>query len=70
MIGIVVIIASVTIMVKVAESEERSPVLWGIITAVLCVLCGVLIPLPLINIVIGLVVSYMIMFVTKLLRKE
>jgi hypothetical protein len=36
MLGIIIIVASVSIMAKVAEMEERSSVNWGVITLVLC----------------------------------
>lgn len=70
MFGIVVIIAAVSIMAKAAEMEERSSFLWGFITLVICVLCGLFIPLFLINIVIGLVISYLLMFAAKLLARQ
>jgi hypothetical protein len=66
MLGWIVIGAAVVIMTKAAEMEGRSTLLWGAITFVLCLLCSIFIPLPLINIVIGLVISYLVMFAVKL----
>jgi hypothetical protein len=67
MIGLIVTGAAVVIMTKAAEMEGRSTVLWGVVTFILCLLCGIFIPLPLINIVIGLVISYLAMFAVKLI---
>ncbi len=64
------IAAAVTIMAKAADMEGKSSVLWGVITFVLCLICAVLIPLPLINIVIGLVISFSAMFLVKIIKKE
>lgn len=70
MFRLIMIIAAVTIMVKAADMENRSPFSWGMTTFLMCVLCGLLIPLPLINIAIGLVISFLAMFVVKLVSKE
>jgi hypothetical protein len=69
MVGLIVVVAAVVIMTKAAEMEGRSTVLWGAITFILCLLCSIFIPLPLINIVIGLVISYLAMFAVKLIAK-
>jgi len=68
MLGIIIIVASVSIMAKVAEMEERSSVNWGVITLVLCLVCGALIPIPLLNLVAGLVVSFIAMFALKAIQ--
>jgi hypothetical protein len=70
MIGWIVIGAAVTIMVKAAEMEDRSTILWGGITLALCIACSIFIPLPLINIVIGLALTYLAMLIANLLRKD
>ena len=69
MFGWIVILAAVTIMVKVSEMEGRSTTFWGALTFLLCILCSAFIPLPLINIVLGLILSYTAMFILKLLEK-
>ena len=66
MLGWIVIGASMAIMAKIALVEERSPFLWGALTFVICLVCAYFIPLFMLNIIIGLVISYLIMFVTKL----
>ena len=70
MLGILMIIAAVVIMVKAADMEGRSSVLWGALTLILCLACGALIPLPLINIAIGLGMSYFAMFIMKLVQER
>jgi hypothetical protein len=64
------IIAAITIMAKAAEMEGRSPEVWGIVTFLLCLLCSWIIPLPLINIVIGLVISFLALFATKVIEEK
>lgn len=46
MFFLLILVSSIVLIVKVASAEDRSPVLWGIITFVTgCIL--VLIPIPL-----------------------
>lgn len=64
---LVILVASIIVMVKVADSEDRSPVLWGFITFFIG--CGLwFIPIPFI---VGLtpVISFGIMFFMNLNRK-
>ena len=70
MLGWIMIFAGVTIMVKAAETEGRSTVLWGTVTAVLCIGCSIFIPFPLFSIIIGLVASYLLMFAMNVIRKD
>lgn len=66
--GLVVLIAAITIMAKAAAMEGRSSVWWGVITFASCTVSSMLIPLPLINIVVGLAVSYGLMFAIKMVQ--
>ncbi|MCP4707021.1 MAG: hypothetical protein GY869_00220 [Planctomycetes bacterium] len=70
MLGWIMVFASVSLMVKVATIERRSPVFWGGLTFVLC-LGGIfgLPSLPLINIGIGVGVSFLAMFILKMFGK-
>jgi len=53
-------------MMKAAEIDRRQPIVWGGITLVVCLLCNMLIPLPYIDIVIGLGISFGVMFALNL----
>lgn len=67
--GWLMILASVVIMYKVAQMERRSGIIWGGITLALCLLSAMFIHLPLINIAIGLALSYFLMFLSNLAGK-
>ena len=68
MFGLIMIGASVVIMARIAEAEDRSMILWGALTLVLCFVCAALIPLPLVNVGIGLGLSFAAMFVLKAIQ--
>lgn len=70
MFGWIMIIAAVIVMAKAAEMEQRSASFWGGLTFVLCLGCGVLIPLPLLNVGIGFILSFLIMFAAKIIGAE
>jgi len=61
MFHLLIILGAVIFMYRAAEIENRSGVIWAILTLVLCLVLGGL---------IGFVASFMIMFVSKLLRKR
>jgi len=69
MIGILVLIAAVTIIAKTADMEGRSSFAWGAMTLNICIACMVFIPLPLLNVVIGCVISFLILFAVKIIKK-
>ncbi|MCF6176519.1 MAG: hypothetical protein L3J71_12225 [Victivallaceae bacterium] len=66
---LIILICSIIIIAKAAELEGRSSVSWGFITFLICIACGFLIPLPLINIVIGLFISFIALFAVKVIKK-
>ncbi len=66
MFGLLMLVCAIIIMVKVADIEGRSSLVWGFATFVSCVACSMLIPWPLIDVFMGLVVSYGAMFTLKL----
>lgn len=68
MFGWIMIFASVIVMARVAEAEDRSAVLWGALTLLLCLAAAAVIPLPLINIFLGLAVSFGLMLGLNLLH--
>lgn len=57
MIELVVMLACIVLMARVAEFENRSGVIWGSVTLVLCLACFS-IPLPYVRVLIALVISY------------
>ena len=66
MLYIIILFASIVLMVKVANAEDRSPGLWGCITfGIGCVLW--VIPIPFI-IVLTPVITFGIMFILNLKR--
>lgn len=69
MLGWIMIVASVVVMARVAEAEDRSSVLWGALTLLLCLAAANLIPLPFINIFLGLVASFGLMLALNLLHE-
>ena len=71
MLAWLLVICSVIIMVKAADIEHRSQIFWGGYTFVCCVGCAYLFPrLLLINVILGLVVSFMSMFVLNTAQKR
>lgn len=64
----ILIIASSFIMAKVAASEGKPELLWGALTFLICLGSGFLIPLPLINVGIGLVLSFVAFTIAKIVR--
>lgn len=61
--GWVVLIACAVLMYRVAEIERLSGAVWAALTFVLCLGCALTIPLPFINLVIGLIISFIAMTV-------
>ena len=71
MLGWLMVISAVIIMVKAADCEHRSSLLWGSLTFMICVGFAYLIPsLPFINIFLGLVVSFSLMFTANIVQKR
>ena len=69
MLGWVMIIAAVVLMYRVAEFENRSGIIWGAVTFGLCMGAAMTIPLPFVNIVVGVVVAFVAMFVAKAIQE-
>ncbi|MEO0475844.1 MAG: hypothetical protein AAF085_07735 [Planctomycetota bacterium] len=59
----IVIIASAVLMYKVAEMERLSGILWAVLTLGLCLGCVAVIPIPFVDALIGLVLSFIAMTV-------
>ena len=67
--GLLIIIAGAVLMYRIAEMSEKSGWLWASVTLVVCIACAMLIPLPRINVLIGLGLSYGAMVVSSLIRR-
>ena len=52
---------------RVADADNRSPILWSIITAALCI-ASIAVPFPLVRLVFAGGVTLCAMFVTNLVR--
>lgn len=61
----IVIIACAVLMYRIAEMERLSGLVWGAVTFALCLGCALTIPIPFINAVIGLIISFIAMTVYK-----
>ena len=69
MCGIIIMIAVITIMSRVAVMGNRSGTVWGLITFFICVLCT-FIPLPLVNYAIALVISFIAFAIACMLSEN
>ena len=68
--GIVILIAAIIVIAKCADLEGKSSVKWGFITFGICFLCGAIIPIPLLNLVIGFVITFILLFAAKVISKK
>ena len=64
----VMVIASVVFMARVADMERRSNVFWGALTLGLCLASMLLVPLPLVRVALACGLSFVIMFVAKIVQ--
>jgi len=65
----VMVIGLCVFMARIADAENRSKLLWGFITFVLC-LASVALPLPFLRVIIAGAVSFGIMFALKLVTEK
>lgn len=68
MLGWIMIAASCTIMSRVADAEDRNGFYWGALTLILCLACDYLLSWPLVPIAIGFGISFMTLFVMKVIQ--
>jgi hypothetical protein len=66
----IVIIAMCVVMYRIAEAENQPGFRWGLLTFFICLACGVLIPLPILNVAIGVVVSFLAYFAYKIIWNQ
>ena len=65
MLGLLLIIGMCIAMSRVAEEDGKSGFMWGAITFVICFVCSLVIPLPMLNILIGGVITFVVMAATS-----
>ena len=70
MIGWVMLIAAVIGMYRITDMEGKNGVLWGMVTFAICLACALLIPLPLLNVFIGFVLSFGAYFAYKIVKND
>jgi hypothetical protein len=54
---------------RIAEMGDKSGALWATVTVVICIGCAA-IPLPFFNLVSGIVLSYVAMFVSTMIAQR
>ena len=69
MLEIIVGIAAIVAMAKIADADDQSALLWGLITFALIVASLMLIPLPLIRVGIAFVVAIIAMIIYKVVKR-
>ena len=70
MLGWIMIGASVLAMYRITDLEGKNGFLWGLVTFAITLACGLLIPLPLVNVAIGFALSFLAYFIYKVVRNE
>ena len=69
MLGVLFLISAIAIIAKCAEMEGRSAAAWGVLTFFICIATS-FIPLPFLNIVIGFVLSFLLLFAVKVVSGD
>jgi len=70
MLGWLILAAAIVAMYRIADIEGKSGMLWGVITLVLCLAMTYLLPnWPLVNVALGGVLSFIAMFIYKIVRE-
>jgi len=70
MFGLLLIIAAVVAMVKIADAENQSMILWGVVTLLLVVACSVFIPFPFLGPLAGFILSFGAMTTYKIVTNK
>lgn len=66
MLELAMAVAAVVLMYRIAEMDTGSGTLWGVITALACVIAVFTIPLPFIRIAVVVVAVFVAMFIRRL----
>ena len=70
MLEFIVLGAMIVLMVKIADFEDESKLLWGLVTFGLCGASLFVIPLPFLRVVIAGVVTFVILTVYRIVAKR
>ena len=71
MIGWLVLAAACIAMYRIADAEGKSGILWAGITLAICIGMAFLMPnWPVVNVALGGVVSFIVMFVYKVVKND
>ena len=71
MIGWLVLGAAVVAMYRIADAEGKSGLMWGGLTALICLAMAVLLPnWPVVNVGLGAILSFLAMFVYKIVKND
>ena len=71
MIGWLVLGAAVMAMYRIADAEGKSGLMWGAMTLVICLAMAFLMPnWPIVNVALGGVASFLVMFVYKIVKND
>ena len=66
----IVIIAMCVVTYRIAETENQPGWRWALITFLICLACGVLIPLAVLNVAIGAILSFLAYFAYKVIYNQ
>jgi hypothetical protein len=66
MLEIIMVVALIVLMAKIASIDQRSPLIWGAVTLVFCG-ASLVIPIPYLRILIAGAVVFVAMIVAKVL---
>ena len=69
LLEIALAIALCVVMARVANADGLPPLLWGIVTAVFCAACILLIPYAFLRILIAATLAYAAMMVSKMITR-
>jgi hypothetical protein len=71
MIGWFVLAAAVVAMYRIADVEGKSGLLWGGLTFAICIAMAFLLPnWPIVNVALGGIASFIVMFVYKIVTND
>ena len=68
MLELIVVVAMIVLMARIANADDQSPWLWGGLTFALCAAAIVFIPLPFVRLAIVGVVVFMGMIAYKVVK--
>jgi hypothetical protein len=70
MFDIVITVAGVVLMAKVADMENRSTIFWGAVTLLLCLVAMFVFRIPYLGVAGAVIASFLLMFAAKLLQRD